>query len=74
VHALGARINRMVTRRNLVQRIAGLRHALHIACGATLVESRRGFGWRINLLPTRSDAASVAPRTTCSNGDVFRAL
>jgi hypothetical protein len=67
VHALATRLNRMVTRRDLARRVAALRRAFdgHIPCGRRLVESRRGFGWRINfahLDSPRSTAASAGPR------------
>jgi hypothetical protein len=70
VHSLGTRLNRMVTRRNLVRRVAALRRALdgHTASGGRLVESRRGFGWRIDLgrleQPRLSRASRTAGRVT----------
>lgn len=51
VHALGTRLNRIVSRRHLVRWVAALRRALdlHSVCGQRRIESRRGFGWRLNV-------------------------
>jgi hypothetical protein len=73
VDALATRLDRMVTRRDLARWVAALRRVFdaHVACGGRLVESRRGFGWRINLayldLPRRP--AASAGGCVCPLGD-----